>query len=259
MTTGIQENAAVPKTPTGRDRNPSKLRSIFRTLLPLPIYRVVRGIVMALFTPSVYAAQHGYYRSAMRRSVVGSKGAAAPWMTFPLVSFLDTLSFTDRSILEFGSGQSTVWWGGRAKRVVALETDESWLERVRGDASPNVDVIGVPLEYDSQAEFEADVVRLLNGERFDVVIVDGGDRPKAMHTAPSVITDDGFIVVDDVDLFVDDPAWIGAMASLREAGFGRVDFYGLAVAAGFNRRRRCTSVFFRDGSFFTQKLPAATA
>ncbi|MDP9092612.1 MAG: hypothetical protein M3N95_06630, partial [Actinomycetota bacterium] len=66
----------------------------------------------------------------------------------------------------------------------------------------------------------------------------------------------GFIVLDDLDLFADDPSWLGALGALRQAGFGRIDFYGLAVSAPFSRSQRCTSILFRDGSFVTGRIPA---
>ncbi|MDP9091574.1 MAG: hypothetical protein M3N95_01140, partial [Actinomycetota bacterium] len=216
---------------TQRRQPTSTLRRILRLVLPPPVYRAIRSLFMALFTPSFYAAQHGFYRSALSRSVVAAGGAAAPWMTFPLVTFLDKLCFRGRTVIEFGAGQSTIWWGARADTVLALETDPQWSRRIVAVAPANVEVVEVPLEYGDQAAFDADVRRVVGDRRFDVVVVDGGDRVKALLTAPAIITDDGFIVLDDLDLFADDPSWLGALGALRQAGFGRIDFYGLAVSA----------------------------
>ena len=36
-----------------------------------------------------------------------------------------------------------------------------------------------------------------------------------------------------------------------DRGFERVDFMGMAIAAPFTRDARCTSLFFRPGSFLT--------
>lgn len=230
---------------------------IFRRALPLPVYQVLRRVVMNLFTPTVYAAQHGYYRSARRKAVVDSSGAAAPWMTFPLVSFLELKSFAGRSVLEFGSGHSSQWWGRRADKVLALETDPEWTKLVRADAPANVRVEEVPLDYGSQQDFAAGVHALVKDERFDVVVVDGGDRVKALYLAPGLLSDDGFLVVDDLDLFRSDPEWVPALEALRAAGFGCIDFYGLAVSVPFTRDQRCTSVFFRDGSFISSGVDAS--
>lgn len=241
----------------GRPASRSTLSRILRAVLPPPLYRALRTVAMNLFTPTVYAAQHGYYRSARQHAVVDASGAAAPWMTFPLLTFLETKCFAGRSVLEFGSGHSSQWWGERADHVFALETDPEWTKLVRRDAPANVRVEEVPLDYDSQADFAGDVHALVGDKRFDVVVVDGGDRVKALFTAPSVLTDNGFIVVDDLDLFREDPDWAPALAALFEAGFGCIDFYGLAVSAPFSRDHRCTSIFFRDGSFVTSQVPSS--
>jgi precorrin-6B methylase 2 len=234
-----------------RPAPPSLLVRILRRLLPAGLYRTVRAVVMTLVTPTAYAAQYGYYRSAFRKAVVDGSGDAAPWLTFPLVAFLSSRSFAGRSVLEFGSGQSSIWWARRAKNVLALETDPEWTKRVRAAAPENLVVADVPLDYDSADAFAADVRELTRGERYDVVVVDGGDRIKAMLTAPEFLTDDGFVVVDDLDLFRTQPDWAEAVESLRRAGFGCIDFHGMAVGAPFTRRFRCSSLFLRSSSFVT--------
>lgn len=226
--------------------------TLLRRILPRSLYTWIRSVFMTVFTPTAYAAQHGYYRSVLRREVVGGAGDPAPWLTFPLVSFLETKSFSGRSVLEFGSGQSSLWWSERAERVLALETDPEWTQRVRAAAPPNLTVADVELEHADEHSFIDEVERLVGRERFDVVVVDGGDRVKALLAAPRFVTQDGVVITDDLDLFRTDPDWVRALDALREAGFGSVDFYGLAVGAPFTRRQRCSTIFFRDGSFITR-------
>ena len=64
-----------------------------KRLLPVSVYVFVREVFMAVFTPTAHAAKRGYFRSAVTRSVTGGKNAPAPWMTFPLVSYLESRSF----------------------------------------------------------------------------------------------------------------------------------------------------------------------
>lgn len=225
---------------------------VLHKLLPTKLYLLIRSFVMTVTTPTVYAAQHGYYKSALSRSVVGSGGDAAPWLTFPLVTFLDTKSYAGRSVLEFGSGQSSLWWAKRADSIVALETDAEWTKRVRETAPANLDVKEVPLEFATAEDFAANVKEVVGDARHDVVVVDGGDRVKALLAAPDHVTDDGIIITDDLDLFRQDPDWVHATDALRAAGFGSIDFFGLAVGTPFTRKLRCSTLFFRDGSFITR-------
>lgn len=222
---------------------------VLRRLLPRRLYYVLRVLVMSTTTPSVYAARFGYFRSALRRTVTGREGQPVPWMTFPLVAFLETLPLADRSVLEFGSGASSAWWGERARCVVSLETDPAWLDRVRASVPSTVEVVEVVEHHADQDSFDAEVARVVGDRRFDVVVVDGGDRVKALHAAPGLLAPDGVIVVDDLDLYGEDPHWAAVLDEWRTRGLGRIDFYGLAIAAPFTRRNRCTSIFFPAGSF----------
>jgi hypothetical protein len=245
----MTENSLIDQSTQQGQRS---LPGLLRRILPATLYRLVRSAFMTVFTPTAYAAEHGYYRSALRRSVVGGRGEPAPWLTFPLTAFLDTKSFASRTVLEFGSGQSSLWWSRRADRVLALETDPDWTRRVRAEAPANLVVADVALEHPDQQSFVDEVDRVTDGSRYDVVVVDGGDRVKALHAASRFVTDDGIIITDDLDLFRTDPDWVGALDALRAEGFGSIDFYGLAAGAPFTRRRRCSTMFFRDGAFITR-------
>lgn len=226
--------------------------SLLKRLLPTWLYLRVRSVFMTLLSPTMYAAERGYYRSALKGRIVQETGAPAPWLSFPLVAFLESRSFDGRSVLEFGSGQSSLWWAERAADVIALETDAEWTKRVRADAPANLEVVDVPLDYPDQASFDADVAKVTDGRRFDVVVVDGGDRPKGLLAAPHSLTDDGVIILDDVDLHRDLADWNHALDSLKSQGFGSIDFYGMAVGAPYTRRQRCSTILFRDGSFITR-------
>ncbi len=234
-------------TPTERPT----AHGFLKRLLPVSVYVFVREVFMAVFTPTAHAAKRGYFRSAVTRSVTGGKNAPAPWMTFPLVSYLESRSFDGRKVLEFGSGASTPWWALRAEHVTALETDPDWLEKVRSSAPANVDVVAAKAAPATQQEFDDEVRSIVGDATFDVVVVDGGDRVKALHLAADLVTPDGVIIVDDLDLFDAEPEWRAALDVWFDRGFERVDFMGMAIAAPFTRDARCTSLFFRPGSFLT--------
>lgn len=234
-------------TPAGR---PSA-HGLLKRLLPMRVYVFVREIFMALFTPTAHAAKRGYFRSALTRSVKGGKNSPTPWMTFPLVSYLESRSFTDRTVLEFGSGASTAWWALRAEHVTALETDPEWLSKIRSTAPANVDVVAAEAAPATQEDFDKEVRSIVGDSTFDVVVVDGGDRVKALNLAIDLVTPDGIIIVDDLDLFDAEPEWRAALDPWFDRGFERVDFMGMAIAAPFTRDARCTSLFFRPGSFLT--------
>ena len=54
-----------------------------------------------------------------------------PWFSLASIEFLDRHLGPDMLVYEYGSGGSTVFFAARAGRVVSMENDTVWAERVR--------------------------------------------------------------------------------------------------------------------------------
>ncbi|MGC1360796.1 MAG: hypothetical protein WA826_06450, partial [Silvibacterium sp.] len=67
----------------------------------------------------------------MKRAAVSKNGEPIPWYTYPIIDFLSDRDFKNKNILEFGGGQSTLWWAKRARRVVTFEGKREWHDRIR--------------------------------------------------------------------------------------------------------------------------------
>ena len=80
------------------------------------------------------------------------------------------MDFSGQSVLEFGVGQSTLWWADRTARVFSVEQDASWFEAAL-KAIKSKSNVEVHLTQDS-LEFAATPI----GRTFDVIVIDGGDR-----------------------------------------------------------------------------------
>jgi predicted O-methyltransferase YrrM len=162
-------------------------------------------------------------------------------MTYPATAFLEGKDFTRKSILEWGSGQSTLWWATRAARVVSFESDREWFDRVEKGISKNVTLELV----------DDDLTRLpawLFGMKFDLIVVDGLNRFLCARVSQQLLAEGGAIILDDAEQFYapygDNRHVI--VDFMRENGFSRADFFGHAPAV---IRRHCTSVFFKSKCF----------
>jgi len=99
-----------------------------------------KGILelMALPPPATYIlavlkillVDYGFAKSVDESRPVDGSGKAIPLYTYPTIQFLEQISFESRTIFEYGSGMSTIWWGERAKHVVAVENDKGWHKEV---------------------------------------------------------------------------------------------------------------------------------
>jgi Methyltransferase domain len=201
------------------------------------IREMLRRTGVATMTPLKFAYASGHFRSSMRGRAEDPKGRPRPWYTYPAVDYLETFDFSDCDVCEFGSGQSTLWWADRCKRLVAVEESEDWYRRVapRVRHLPNV-------EYHLEATPDRYAAKPADQE-FDVVVIDGGDRLACARTALQTIRPDGLVILDNSE-----GSW-GAgwdhpiIDLLEEHGYARVDFHGFAAGVW---QRQCTSLFFRD-------------
>src|ERR1700704_6537497 len=99
--------------------------------------------------PSLKAAQvlwrdYAHLKSVRTQRAVDRAGDPLPWYTYPAIEFLQQLDFSEKTVFEYGSGMSTLYWAARTARVVSVEDDEQGMEKVRSMAPSNVDLIFEP-------------------------------------------------------------------------------------------------------------------
>ncbi len=218
----------------------SRLYKPIREALPKGLANFVRSCGSAILGPLLWATRTGFIRSCFAMAAVTRRGAALPWYTYPAIDFLRGRSFEGRRVLEFGGGQSSLWWAARAAHVLTLEGDAAWFERIKGGMPKNVDLVLVDM-LDTAANV-ADVERVLAKSQllFDVVIIDGLFRREMVDFALKYLASDGVLICDNADGY-------GFYERLRDSGLGRVDFYGNSPGLALPN---VTSMFFRpSGSF----------
>jgi hypothetical protein len=141
-----------------------------------------------------------------------------PWYTYPAIDFLRARDFKDREILEFGGGQSTLWWAARASHVVSFEADEKWYGELRSKLPGNVDLVLV-INESRAAQVEA--IRMhIGSSHFDVIAIDGLYHEDMCTIAQSALLKDGCIIADDSEGY--------EIFDRASSGLNRVDFYGYA-------------------------------
>lgn len=210
-----------------------------KRVLPERAARRLRALTIALLTPGYFSYRNGHFRSSLRTRALDPRGEPIPWYTYPANDLLNTKNFSDRSVLEFGAGQSTLWWARRAREVLSLEGDAGWLEQLRPQISENVrlHLVASTLE-DADAH--------VGNRSFDVIIVDGLDRHVACRKAREFVKREGVIILDNSEGYWGPEGTYPIMDFFRDQGFRRIDFYGHAPGVLL---RHCTSFFFRDDCF----------
>lgn len=212
---------------------------IFKKSLPSPVFGVLRAVTTAALTPLAFSYQSGHFRSALKSRAVDKSGKALPWYTYPAIDFLQQKQLANRSVLEFGSGQSTLWWAGRSKSVVSFESDPDWYEGLLGQVPTNVRLRFTDVKA-------SDVAQELDGSKFDVIVVDGLDRLICAKLSIGFLNEGGAVILDNSEGYWGRDGEYPIIEFFKANDFSRVDFYGYAPGVILPS---CTSLFFKNDCF----------
>lgn len=181
-----------------------------------------------------YLSSIGWMQS-MDGQAIDAKGEPVPWYTYPSIAFLDGKVKPELAIFEFGSGNSTLWWSSRVARVVSLEHDKEWYEKLVPTVPANVELKYTEMEYDG------DYCRVLTGYKreFDCVIIDGRDRVRCALNCLGALKDDGVVIWDDSHR----ERYQEGCVYFEKQGFRRLDFWGFSP---LETQETCTTIFYRD-------------
>ena len=196
---------------------------------------------------------YGHLKSVRSASAMDGAGQPIPWLTYPAIEFLQQLDLSEKTVFEYGSGNSTLFWGARAARIVSVEDEESWSGNLRARVSPNCTLL-----------HEADLRRYVNAirrypEGFDIIVVDGPARGhtrlRCARAAVEHLKPGGMIILDNSD-------WLPlSAAALRDADLLQVDMSGFFPCGDHTAT---TSFFFHRAARFVsregrQPLPSVGA
>ena len=175
---------------------------------------------------------HGQLNTFKENRPVDAQGAPIPWITYPAFEFLSQFDYAESDVFEFGSGNSTLFWARRSRKVVSIETDKNWFETLHKDKPSNVQLFHV----ENAGEFAGSILK--TGQAFDVIVIDSAKhRYAAALNAVKAITAGGMVIFDNSDWYPN------SCRLLRDAGLLQIDFHGLGPVNGY---AWTTSVFFKE-------------
>ena len=173
----------------------------------------------------------GHLQSAKFGKSIDNNDNPIPWYTYSSIEYLKQFDFKDKTIFEYGSGNSSIFWAERAKLVTSIEVDENWFNEVDAIKRSNQELY---LKKD-KTEY-VDFIKVKN-ENYDVIIIDGSWRLNCAVNAVEKLKHDGFIILDNSDWYPNTAKFI------RDTGMLQVDFMGLGP---INYYTWTTSIFFNS-------------
>lgn len=175
----------------------------------------------------------GQLKSFLENKPVDCYGAPTPWITYPAFEFLSQFDYAECNIFEFGAGNSTLFWAGRARNVLSVETSKEWFETLSKEKPSNVQLFHV----EDAEEFARSILK--TDSAFDVIIIDSlKHRYGATLNAIKKLAPGGIVIFDNSDWYPN------SCCLLRNAGLFQIDFHGFGPVNGYTWT---TSIFFKDG------------
>ncbi len=175
--------------------------------------------------------QRGWLESA-RSGIPARAGQPYPLLTWPFVDFLESLDTAPFSMLEFGSGQSTLYFQQRFARVISIETNPEWHRKLE----PAIDRAKTSYLLMDEAAVIAGAWR---GASADFALIDCACNRLAVARQLLAPPSPPFIVLDNAD-------WHPNTAQLLAGGgYFEIPFWGLKNGEDWES---CTSLFVRPES-----------
>ncbi|MDI1314442.1 hypothetical protein [Prosthecobacter sp.] len=203
------------------------------TLLERAIHRLFPRVGKAMRVLQTLMFRRAQWQSIKTGLPMDAQGHPIPWITYPALDYLSQLDFSRSNVLEYGGGQSSLWWAERAESVTTVEGETKWAETLRLRAPANLTVIG-PVEATDYAQ-----APLGSEQTFHVIIIDGLMRFESAKASLPFLAPGGFLLLDNADWYPEVCAW------LRAQGLVEIDFHGFGPV---NDYTWCTSVFMRAHS-----------
>ncbi|MFL6210392.1 MAG: O-methyltransferase [Pyrinomonadaceae bacterium] len=118
-----------------------------------------------------------------------------PWLSFQVISRLEQILTPQAKVLEFGSGNSSLWLVERCGLLVTIDNDPEWHQWLAARLqAPNVEA-RLRVERDDYLNVDD-----YPDKFFDLVIVDGRWRDLSAERALRKVRPGGYVYIDNTDV-----------------------------------------------------------
>jgi hypothetical protein len=175
----------------------------------------------------VFELEYGHYYSLKEQRAIDKNKSPIPWFTYPAIDYLIQLDFSDKVMLEWGAGNSSLFFSSRVKEIFSVEHNKEWYDKVKSFGLKNQQISF------AEEQLYADFPKKFQRE-FDLILIDGIERNDCSVTALGLLKKDGIIILDNSDRHAD------IAATFRNNNLIQIDFHGFGP---INNYTWTTSIF----------------
>lgn len=154
--------------------------------------------LMVIFSGNLSLFKRGWPLSARLGIAVNKNQNPIPWYAYNATDYLTQFCADnpDIHVFEYGLGQSTLWWAKRVKSVTTVEHDLRWIKAPAYTNLPD-NIILHHLHYNSGYEEAPLLGDKKEDKKYDIIVVDGMNRPACIPHAIAALKKGGMLIWDD--------------------------------------------------------------
>lgn len=200
----------------------------------------IRGFFTSIYTTFILQYTYGHFLSSTKWSAVDKNGDPIPWFSYPAIEYIEQFDLSNKIIFEYGAGNSTLFWGKRVKKVISVEDDKNWFDKIKKVFTLD----NIKLLYYPEKKAYINSINKFT-ESFDIIVIDGSYRMECAKVAFPKLKKGGVIILDNAD-------WMPNITKLlRSYGLIEIDMSGFGP---INPYTSVTSFFIKRDFNFTPKL-----
>jgi len=173
--------------------------------------------------------KYGHRLSRETNQSIDSDNNPIPWITYPAFEYLDQFDLKDKSVFEWGSGNSSLYFSSKCKKITSVETDKTWFDRMKNKSTKNLELVLREIDMAAKSIHEFD-------GNFDLILIDStSNRYECAIEASLKLKPGGLIILDNSDRH------LKAAEYLNSKGYLQVDMHGFSPIVKYTST---TSLFF---------------
>jgi hypothetical protein len=198
------------------------MKKIIFQLLPSFLQNRILHIQKQAYNFYILSCKYGQWATIRDLSSKNSSNEEIPWYTYPAIEYLAHLDLSKFRVLEFGSGNSTIWWSKNALSIASIEDNPDWHNYVVKkitNLSCSAECILKPSQWEYVHSFK---------DCYEIVVVDGKFRPECIdefllnpHKIIILIFDNSDRYPLSIQKIRDELGWV----ELDFHGFGPINMY----------------------------------
>ena len=178
--------------------------------------------------PSLLDKYYGHLNSKKVSKAVNVFNEPIPWYTYPSIDYLVQFELSKKTVFEWGSGNSSLFFAERSKKVISIEHDKGWFEIVEVSKKTNQEIIYRSLNEYPKAIHDTDIL-------YDIIVIDGQRRFDCTIECVDKLQKNGMIILDNSDWFYKSASFLK-----NEMKLTQIDFHGFSP---INNYILTTSIF----------------